>query len=149
MDDWQQNWWEILEKTASDVEKLMEDIGNAVELFTEEVGETIEDFVEQLQDSLVSEIDKCVEDIFGTLINTNVEAEIVILEDIDYADNLDYFSEELDFIGIHKEKPNLEKNPACIGCQHYHGHVYSGNLLVCGMHPYGWTDDNCPDWEEK
>ena len=149
MDDWQQNWWEILEKTASDVEKLIEDVGTAVDLFTEEVGETIEDFVEQLQESLFSEIDRCVEDIFDTVIDASIETEIIILEDIDYADNLDYFSEEFDFIGIHREKPNLDKNPACIGCKHYHGRVYSGNLLVCGMHPYGWTDDNCPDWEDK
>ncbi len=149
MDDWQQNWWEIMEKTASDVEKLIEDIGNAVELFTDEVGEKIEDFVEQLQESLVSEIDRCVEDILETLIDVSIETEIIVREDIDYADNLDYFPDELDFIGIHREKPNLDKNPACIGCQHYHGRVYSGNLLVCGMHPYGWTDDSCPDWENK
>ena len=149
MEDWQKNWWEILEKTASDIEKLIEDIGDAVELFTNEVEETIEDFVEQLQESLVSEIDKCVEDIVETLIDVSIETEIIILEDIERADNLDYFSEELDFIGIHREQPNLDKNPACIGCRHYHGRIYSGNLLVCGMHPYGWTDDNCPDWEHK
>lgn len=151
MDKWQQNWWEILEKTASDVEKLMEDVGTAVELFTEEVEETVDNFVEQVQDSFFSEIDQYVEDIFDTIFDiTDITLEeIVIIEDIDYPDNFDYFSDEIDFIGVHREKPNLNKNPACIGCQHYHGRVYNGNLLVCGMHPYGWTDDNCPDWEEK
>lgn len=36
---------------------------------------------------------------------------------------------------------------ACIGCRHYHGCIYNDNLLVCGMHPYGWEGDRCPDWE--
>jgi len=43
----------------------------------------------------------------------------------------------------------IEKNVACIGCSHYHGQVYGGNLLVCAMHPHGWDDQNCPDWEKQ
>lgn len=149
MDDWQQNWWEILEKTASDVENVIEDIGAAVELFTGEIEEKIEDFAEQLQDSFFSDIDRFIEDFFETVIDVSIETEVIIFDNLDSLDNLDDFSEELDFSGIYKEKPNLDKNPACIGCKHYHGRVYNGNLLVCGMHPYGWTDDNCPDWEDK
>lgn len=151
MDEWQQNWWEIIEKTASDVEKLIDDVGTAVESFAEEVEESVDSFVEQLQESFFSEVDRCAEEIFDTIVDlTDITIEeIIIFEDIDYPDNFDYFSDELDFIGIRKEKPSLHKNPACIGCQHYHGRAYNGNLLVCGMHPYGWTDDNCPDWEKK
>jgi len=22
-------------------------------------------------------------------------------------------------------------------------------LLVCAMHPHGWEDENCPDWEKE
>ncbi len=149
MDDWQQNWWEMLEKAASDVEKVIEDVGIAVELFADELGTSIEDFTEQIQESFFSEIDRCVEDVFDLIVEVGIETESIILEDIDYAENLDYLSEEIDFIGITKEKPTLDNHPACIGCQHYHGRVYSGNMLVCGMHPYGWTDDNCPDWEKN
>jgi hypothetical protein len=36
---------------------------------------------------------------------------------------------------------------ACVGCINYNGTAYSGNLLVCGMHPYGSTSDTCDDWE--
>ena len=36
---------------------------------------------------------------------------------------------------------------ACRGCTHYHGRVYSGNLFVCAMHPYGATGEVCLDWE--
>lgn len=44
----------------------------------------------------------------------------------------------------------IPRMPAtCKGCCHYHGHVYGGNLFVCAMHPYGSTDDHCPDWESQ
>lgn len=38
---------------------------------------------------------------------------------------------------------------ACQGCRHYHGRIYGGNMLVCGMHPYGVEGDRCGDWESK
>lgn len=33
----------------------------------------------------------------------------------------------------------------CSNCINYHGKSYQGNLLVCGIHPYG--EKNCPDFE--
>lgn len=36
---------------------------------------------------------------------------------------------------------------ACQGCCHYHGQTYGGELLVCGMHPYGVEGEHCPDWQ--
>ena len=38
-------------------------------------------------------------------------------------------------------------HPACVGCINYNGCVYGGNLLVCGMYPYGCNSDTCADWE--
>jgi hypothetical protein len=46
-----------------------------------------------------------------------------------------------------KVPPTPDRHAACIGCQHYHGRLYSGTLLVCGMHPFGWETESCPDWE--
>jgi hypothetical protein len=46
-----------------------------------------------------------------------------------------------------KPMPNPATHPACIGCLNYDGSVYGGNLLVCGMHPYGCSSDTCADWE--
>ena len=40
-----------------------------------------------------------------------------------------------------------DKNPACVGCSNYHGQAYNGRLLVCAIHPYGYDDVSCPDWE--
>ncbi len=44
---------------------------------------------------------------------------------------------------------------ACQGCKHYNGSSYGGNLLICGLHPYGPGDESestqqptsCEDWE--
>ncbi|MGK7897184.1 MAG: hypothetical protein AB4372_27100, partial [Xenococcus sp. (in: cyanobacteria)] len=33
----------------------------------------------------------------------------------------------------------------CLNCINYHGKSYQGNILVCGMHPYG--EEDCPDFE--
>ncbi|MGD1904507.1 MAG: hypothetical protein ACFB0C_00775 [Leptolyngbyaceae cyanobacterium] len=44
-------------------------------------------------------------------------------------------------------EPWLNDHPACVGCRHYHGQTYGGNLLICAMHPYGAEEPQCPDWE--
>jgi predicted phage tail protein len=38
-------------------------------------------------------------------------------------------------------------HPACVGCINYNGTVYGGNLLVCGIYPYGCNSDTCADWQ--
>ncbi|MBC1237594.1 hypothetical protein [Nostoc sp. 2RC] len=35
---------------------------------------------------------------------------------------------------------------ACRGCTNYHGDFYGDNQLICAIYPYGWSDDNCPDF---
>jgi hypothetical protein len=46
-----------------------------------------------------------------------------------------------------KPMPDPAIHPACVGCINYNGSAYNGNLLVCGMHPYGCKSDACADWE--
>jgi hypothetical protein len=45
--------------------------------------------------------------------------------------------------------PVPPRHQVCAGCQHYNGQVYGGNLLVCGMYPYGQPEgaESCPDRE--
>jgi hypothetical protein len=52
-------------------------------------------------------------------------------------------------------EPPLNNHPLCAGCQHYHGQAYGGDMLVCGMHPYGPMADQTScgdktpiDWQE-
>ena len=41
----------------------------------------------------------------------------------------------------------------CQGCAHYHGKAYGMTrdtraLLICAMHPEGWSElGHCPDWQ--
>ncbi len=35
----------------------------------------------------------------------------------------------------------------CKNCKHYHGESYGGNVLICGMYPYG--QENCPDFDSE
>jgi hypothetical protein len=51
------------------------------------------------------------------------------------------------FVPLSHVRPTAKQHPACQGCQHYHGYRYGEHLLVCAMHPYGWDDEECPDWE--
>jgi hypothetical protein len=44
-------------------------------------------------------------------------------------------------------EPILNDHPTCVGCRNYHGQSYNGQMLVCGMHPFGWDGEKCPDWE--
>jgi hypothetical protein len=46
-----------------------------------------------------------------------------------------------------KPMPDPAIHPACVGCINYNGSDYGGNLLVCGIHPYGSDRDTCADWE--
>ena len=46
-----------------------------------------------------------------------------------------------------KPMPDPATHPACVGCINYNGSAYNGNLLVCGMHPYGCNSNTCADWE--
>jgi hypothetical protein len=43
--------------------------------------------------------------------------------------------------------PDPSTHAACVGCLNYNGTAYGGNLLVCGIHPYGCESAACPDWE--
>jgi hypothetical protein len=43
--------------------------------------------------------------------------------------------------------PDPATHPACVGCINYNGSVYGGNLLICGIYPYGCNTDTCVDWE--
>ncbi len=43
--------------------------------------------------------------------------------------------------------PVVNEHPTCIGCKHYYGQAFGGNMLVCAMYPYGPDQEHCPDWE--
>ena|SRR4028118_18650 len=122
MEDWPKSIIETLESVACIVDE-----------FFLEVTEMVEIFADELQNTVVVEIDQYFQDMFEPIAEIYAELEEIVGET------------EQSF--TYPVEPTPEKHPACIGCHHYHGQVYSGNLFVCAMHPYGWDTEECPDWE--
>ena len=139
MEDWHKDFLAMLETVTGEFEQFFQEVGEAVESVADEIGETLEAFGEEVHSTFTPEVNEYFQELFEPLIEISVDIENVVFED---------WLEDTEFAINPKVEPTLEY-PACVGCQHYHGRMYSGNLLVCAIHPYGWDDENCPDWEEK
>ncbi|AFY79231.1 MAG: hypothetical protein IGR93_15865 [Hydrococcus sp. C42_A2020_068] len=143
MEDWQKDVWEMLESTADAIDRFFQDV-------SQETIDVAEQVKNEIESNLVQFLQNC-QDFLEVAID--FENEFLFSERLDSLFNEDedwIFQESLEEFGLTfnpKIEPSLETHPACIGCRHYHGRVYGENLLVCGMHPYGWDDRNCPDWE--
>jgi hypothetical protein len=150
MKDWSDEVFTALEKTIKDFEQLSYNISEWVETvteeLTEEVIETVDFIAEQIDIYLPREIEDFFRDVFQPLIDIDEGWETE--QD---RENQNYWSNPFtdDFYWNPKIEPSSEFHPACIGCTNYHGRVYNGNILICGMHPYGWETENCPDWEDQ
>lgn len=130
MEKWQKDFSELVGTVADEVEQFFVGVTEMVDsLF-----EISEELAEQLQTTIITELDQCLNDLAEPLFEAYWE-----LDDVTQLDQpFSYIVE-----------PTPQKNPACIGCRHYHGQVHGGNLLICAMHPYGWEDENCPDWQQS
>jgi hypothetical protein len=130
MEKWQKDFSELVGTVADEVEQFFVGVTEMVDsLF-----EISEELAEQLQTTIITELDQYLNDLAEPLFEAYWE-----LDDVTQLDQpFSYIVE-----------PTPQKNPACIGCRHYHGQVHGGNLLICAMHPYGWEDENCPDWQQS
>ena len=122
MEDWSKNLIEAIETVAL-----------AVDEFFTELNEVVDTMTEELQQVVTIEIDQRLQEIFEPIADLYLE--------------LEQLAGDGDLGFTYTVEPNAQSHPACIGCNQYHGQIYSGNLLVCGMHPYGWETQHCPDWE--
>jgi hypothetical protein len=138
MEGWSHDWVKMLETVAVGVEqffleatKEMTEALDAFADFSEDVAAQLEGAIAPELDNLDAEIDPWIESILQTFMGLetaiNEAAEPV----------------------SHTLEPLLNEHPACVGCRHYHGQMYGGNVLVCAMHPYGWETETCPDWESS
>ena len=131
MEKWQKDFFEILETVTDEIDQFFQGVTETVDSFFE----LTEEITEQVQNTIVTEIDQYLSELAEPIFEVYWELEEVM--------------GEVDQPLPYPVEPTQQEHPACIGCSHYHGQVYSGNLLVCGMHPYGWEDENCPDWEQE
>ncbi|HEY9848502.1 MAG TPA: hypothetical protein V6D28_03515 [Leptolyngbyaceae cyanobacterium] len=129
MEDWQKNLIEIVETVADDVENFLLEIADALESFAL----VSEQVAQQLQNTFSGDI----EQLFSSIVDPLLELDSGLDDEIGFDSGWEVVEEESLFA----------KHPACAGCRHLHGQIYGGNLLICGMHPYGWEGNNCPDWE--
>ena len=131
MEKWQKDLFEMLETVADEVERFFLGVTEMVDA----IFELSEEITEQVQNTMVIEIDQYLNDLAEPIFEVYWELEEVV--------------GEVDQHFPYTVEPTPEEHPACVGCHQYHGQVYGGNLLVCGMHPYGWEGENCPDWEQE
>lgn len=134
MEDWSKNLFEVMETAVSEVEKFFNEVTEEFSDVLDELGKLSEEITEELHTNFIAEIDEYLNDLIDPLI------EIYLDFDIE-GEDIDYF--------VSYVEPTVEKHSVCRGCRNYHGQVYGGNLLVCGMHPYGVEGENCPDWESN
>lgn len=145
MDDWQQDWLKTFETIANDVGQLFEDMGrdiaeatDALLNFSEEIAEDVEQTLVQIDEAIAPKLDQFDEQMTEWL-------DPVLQAMFGFGSAIDQAVEPV----THTVEPWLNQHPVCVGCRHYHGQEYGGNMLVCGMHPYGVLDgaDSCPDKE--
>lgn len=142
MEDWTKDFLDFVDTVTLEVEHFFEEVNETVitevERFWEDVDEVVDWIAEEVEQSVTPEI----EELFADL-EVLFEQTIVV-----YYAEFDELLDDGDFAPFEQTvTPNAEQYAACIGCRNYHGRVYGGNLLVCGMHPYGWDGETCPDWE--
>ncbi|AFY81544.1 hypothetical protein [Oscillatoria acuminata] len=140
MEDWPKEFFTMLETAGQEMDRFFQEVTEEVEEFVDILGrfssdimELSEEFTEELQTTIFTELDQYFEELVDPFFDLYL--------------GLDEFPTDMDGF-VSSVEPTSEKYSACIGCKNYHGQVYGGNLLVCGMHPYGWeADGDCPDWE--
>lgn len=135
MNDWQ-DWEQMWDAFGKQVELLLEDFSKGLESAVESLVDFAEDLTEQVDRAIAPGLSELDREIDGW-----VDPLIQLLNTVDAA-----FTDAASPI-THTVEPMLNQHPACVGCQHYHGQSYNGTMFVCAMHPYGWEEEQCPDWE--
>ncbi len=134
MEDWQKGFIEVLEVAANEVEQIFTEMAEGAIEVIDSFLQSSEEIFEQFENAIPADLEQFFNELVEPVVEVYLEFERA--EDINQAD-----------LFVHYVEPTEQKNPACRGCQNYHGQVYGGNLMVCGMHPYGWDGDSCPDWQ--
>jgi hypothetical protein len=137
--DWERQIAQMMESVTQQSQKfvldLSKDIEETVDGFVSLADEIADTFTEQIQVVLDQEIDPILDQLIQPLVQWSLD-----------------FDREVDrliFPFRQTFEPTLNQHPVCVGCKNYHGQVYNGQMLVCGMHPFGVNEgiDSCPDKE--
>lgn len=138
MDNWQNEWFKLLETTAIEVEQFFGDIAKDLEDATDALiqfsAEITDQFYEAIAPSL-NQFDEQMEEWMEPIVQALVGFDTTLSET---AAPL-----------TRTVEPILNEHPVCVGCRNYHGQVYGNTMLVCALHPYGVPEGEatCPDKE--
>lgn len=124
---------EMMQAITDGVEQFLTEISKDVEETVVALAEASEEFAEQMQNTFATEVERRLDEFFDPILEAYLGFEIAI--------------DEATQPVVHTIEPALNNHSACVGCRHYHGQAYNGVMLVCGMHPYGWEGEKCPDWQ--
>lgn len=149
MDNWENNLIHWLNTAQKELDSFYTQMNQDWQKNTEEWEKIFNQLTQEVEETVTTELNELLTEVDSFVIEV-----VKLFVDEDYLNDVDdysYFLDEDEFnswLQDTKIKPNSEINPACLGCSNYHGQSYNGNLLVCGMHPYGWDGETCPDWQE-
>jgi len=134
MEGWTDGFVRALEDMVSDVEKFLVEVADEIGVMVDAFADATDEFAEQLQQVSLG-VEESLNAFFDPILEAYLGFEVTLENTIQPI--------------AHTVDPLLNNHAACVGCRNYHGQAYGGNLLVCGMHPYGWEDEKCPDWESS
>ncbi|MBD2482029.1 hypothetical protein [Planktothrix sp. FACHB-1365] len=140
MEEWSKSIVEALETVVSDMEKFFADVTEEINEMFNELTKISEEITDEVQNKILPELDECMNEIFEPIRDIYFDLDSGL--DLGLHHEGEHFDPFVTYV-----QPTETEQPACRGCKHYHGQVYGGNLLVCGMHPTGAEGETCSDWE--
>lgn len=133
MEEWQKDFFQVVENAVSEVERFFNEMSEEFTEMFDAIAKLSDEITQEVQNNVINELDQCFNELIEPIIEVYLDFDVP-MDEIDPS-----------FIGY--VQPTPVQHPACRGCRHYHGQVYGGSLLVCGMHPYGVESESCADWE--
>lgn len=133
MEEFSQQFIAALDATTREIEHFFDGFSKDITELMDGVVLASEDLADQVQNTLTTEIEPQLIEWLDPLLQAYLGFEVTLEQTIQPI--------------AHTVEPLINNHPTCVGCRNYHGQEYGGNLLVCGMHPYGWEGETCPDWE--
>lgn len=124
-----------MEEWQNEISAAFKDLSLMLEGFGREITELVEEVSAEAQEILNLQWDEIKETL------------VVIWQDVE-TDFQEPTLFDWDLPPQTQPQPDPLTHPACVGCVNYHGSAFGGNLLVCGMHPYGCGSDVCSDWDD-
>ncbi len=134
----------MMQELVEEIEQMFTDIAKDMGQMVETLVDVTEDFAGQIQEAIAPDLETQINHFFDPILEAYLGFEVAIEEALWASEAT--LEESLRPVRRTVE-PVLNEHATCVGCQHYHGQAYNGVMFVCGMHPYGWEEENCPDWE--